>query len=498
MATLHSVEAGGDDAVLDGDGAPIDVVFQSKALRAELRDVPGPGAGGDIEHYDAIVVGAGLSGAVAAWQLTSGGGGLSNVAIVEARPRVGGRLYSSQGMKWLSSTAAFALDAAGVARPSGGTADDAGGAGGEGDAQDGVGDLGGAWIWPGQTAIQSVVESVGVETVVQEGPYGDGRMRVVGGALSIVDGLLRECGSAITLITGDAVTDVVGGSTVITASGRRADALAGVIVALPPRLTGQIIEFEPELPPRAAAALAACTTWMAAATKVAVHAPRRLWAEGAAAGSDLLPTEADALVEVYDSGPGAVLVGFAFPGTLERAKAKLKAEAETRGTEEPSTNPGADSADAGAAPAVTAELLPAGEEHSHAAVVVEQLARGLGAEAAKEIAEGGMFESLDWSTEVYTSGSDGAAAMGGHPRPGRRELREPLLFNEAKHKGRYRGVLVFAGSETDDDSPGLMEGAVRAGARAAEQLLANASDAHDISEQPRRLPSRRPQARWWR
>lgn len=83
---------------------------------------------GDVESVDVVVVGAGLSGLVAAKRLADHG---LNVRVIEAKSRVGGRL---------KSTTLF----------SGHTVDD-----------------GGAWVGPQQTAILALLRELGMETYPQ-------------------------------------------------------------------------------------------------------------------------------------------------------------------------------------------------------------------------------------------------------------------------------------------------------------------------------------------
>jgi len=207
-----------------------------------------------------VVVGAGLSGATAAWSLATQHS--SRVLVLEARDRVGGRLYSS------------------------------GGAGA-------VLDLGAAWTWPSHdVALGQVCKAVGVATRPQ---FDDGspvaelapgqprrfppsrtfseERRLAGGAAALPARLLEAAASAagdsfelrtscavsrIALVDGGAAVEVtyrrVGEGDV----GAEARVLAGcVVVAAPPRLVAAQVTFSPELPAPTARAMARSPTWMA-------------------------------------------------------------------------------------------------------------------------------------------------------------------------------------------------------------------------------------------
>jgi monoamine oxidase len=296
------------------------------------------------EASDYVILGAGLAGASASYFLRQKHPDAS-ILILEARDRTGGRL--------LTKTI------------------------GEG----GVADLGGAWIWPGQEVV-ALAARLGVSTIRQEGPYSDQRLRVVGGAALLVDTLLEKAGAEVVL--GAEVVSVrqeQGDEVCIsTAGGSEYAASKGVVVALPPRLAGHSIQFDPPLPSPVESALSDATTWMAATAKAAFQElPQQL---------------RGAVSEVY--GSAGISVAFVFG---DESQDRVEAEAEDA--------------------------------------------------------------FCNWSKERYTSGTEGAKAMGfGHPRPGPSALREVVT------QGRSTPV-VFAGAETDQVSPGLMDGAVRSGRRAA-------------------------------
>ncbi|MCA9701634.1 MAG: FAD-dependent oxidoreductase, partial [Myxococcales bacterium] len=91
----------------------------------------------ELPEYDAVIIGAGLSGLTAAWRLREAD---KRVRVIEARPRVGGRTYTS------------ALAGESV-------------------------DLGGQWIGPTQDRVLALCRYLGLETYEQHYADGKGKQR---------------------------------------------------------------------------------------------------------------------------------------------------------------------------------------------------------------------------------------------------------------------------------------------------------------------------------
>lgn len=243
------------------------------------------------ETYDAVVVGAGVSGLVAARRLVAAG--LTTV-VLEARDRVGGRLLT--------------LDAEGGGRV----------------------DLGASWFWPGEARVAAYVEEFGLgvhdQHLAGDALYHqpDGAQRLSGnpidvasfrfsaGAQGLAEALAadlpagtirRETPVAMVRAVDDALEVSAVGHTVI---GRH------VVLALPPGLIAATIAL-PGIDPALAGLLAATPVWMGSIAKVVVEFDRPFWREEGLAGAAI--SHHGPMREVHDlSGPGGVpaaLFGFA-------------------------------------------------------------------------------------------------------------------------------------------------------------------------------------------
>lgn len=242
------------------------------------------------QRYDAVVIGAGVSGLVAARSLV--GAGMSTV-VLEARDRVGGRLLS-------------------VAADGGGRLD-----------------LGASWFWPGETRVAAYVEELGV-AVHEQHLAGDalfhqpdGGQRLSGnpidvpcfrfshGAQELAESLAAGLPSGIVRrdtpvtmvrsVDGGLEVSSVGG----TVTGRH------VILAVPPGLIASSIAL-PGLDPALTRLIAATPVWMGAVTKVVVEFDRAFWREVGLSGSAI--SHHGPMREIHDlSGPDgfpAAIFGF--------------------------------------------------------------------------------------------------------------------------------------------------------------------------------------------
>ncbi|WPB83663.1 flavin monoamine oxidase family protein [Sediminicoccus rosea] len=341
-----------------------------------------------------LVVGAGLSGLAAAATLSAAG---IAVRVVEARPRIGGRVLTER-------------------RGTGGL------------------DLGAAWVWPDhQPLLARRLRELGLATLPQfeEGAflleersavrrlgyprrYDDAR-RLAGGmaalaealAARLPDGALR-LGSPVVGVTLDPTP------TLLLADGQRLAGLA-VILTLPPRLTARLT-FAPALPDDLRRTLLAHPTWMAPHAKAIAVYDRAFWREAGLAGTAM--SRRGPLAETVDLGAGGL---HALAGFIGWPAARRATDATGLG-----------------------------------AALREQLVRLFGPAAAmpREL----LIE--DWSASPFTAAPEDLAGPAGHPAPG-----DPRLA-QAWHDGR----IAFAGAETSAASPGLVEGALAAGERAAKVI----------------------------
>jgi monoamine oxidase len=350
---------------------------------------------------DVAIVGAGLCGLALARLLVARG---LDVQVIEARARLGGRVLTAH-----CEATSQALD------------------------------LGPAWFWPEtEQRIAALLGELGLASQAQHDP-GDalwlidpnrtperrsepggvhaGARRIEGGAACLVDALaaalpdgcvrtgvalrvLRDCGSFIELLP---------------TAGQPVRARQ-VVLALPPRLVHEQVQFDPPLPVAASEALAATPTWMAAQAKAVTTFAQPFWRAAGHSGNAFVRHAQAVLGEVFDvsvGGAGA-LGGFVALNAAQREHFR-------RG-------------------------LPL--------LIDSQLTQFYGPQA-----QDGHLHLQDWANETWTCS---ALDRTGPPEP---PLADPLL-----RQPLWAGRVFLGGSETAAHGAGHMEGALEAADRIAHAL----------------------------
>ncbi|VAW32844.1 hypothetical protein MNBD_CHLOROFLEXI01-4255, partial [hydrothermal vent metagenome] len=237
--------------------------------------------------YDVVIVGAGLSGLLAAKRLMQAS---LSVKILEARGRIGGRILSVH----------------------------------EGDF-----DLGPTWFWDNQPYIRRLMDELEVEAYEQYetglGIFDRGAemlpqrfappempisYRMVGGMQQLVDklaaGLLTD-----TVLSNTAVSTItLNNNTIIVETPSGHYRAQQVIVTLPPRLTAATVQFSPELPTNVTAAMQETQTWMGQAMKAVLVYKRPFWREAGLSG--LAVSYVGPVQQFHDATPADAHIGALF------------------------------------------------------------------------------------------------------------------------------------------------------------------------------------------
>ena len=316
--------------------------------------------------FDAVVVGAGVSGLHAAYRLGQRG---ASVAVLEARQRIGGRLVS--------------VEQAGVPL-----------------------DLGATWVWPGERRVLGLIEELGLTTFAHfdagdgcyDAPEGVQRvpaqamgagpsLRITGGSAALTDALRKRLDPEVVR-TGSVVRRIVDqgqgkgqsqGLAVVTDD----DTVVTrqVLLALPPALAVSSIDVDPPLPEAVAQLAANTPVWMGGIVKTVAVYERAFWRDAGFSGAAFSPR--GPLQEIHDlSGPGGT------PGALFGFTA----------------------------------LREPGQRAPDRAAVLDQLGRMWGPAAATPL----QLHVQDWSREAMTS-PPGVALLTGYERFGHPLLTQPHL-----------------------------------------------------------------------
>ncbi|SDX34587.1 flavin monoamine oxidase family protein [Hymenobacter psychrophilus] len=361
-----------------------------------------------------LILGAGLSGLVAARRLVAAG---RTVRVLEARDRVGGRTHAVP------------------AHPGGGHSSGA------------LADLGATWGWSHQPQLLALARELHLApfeqystgaTAYETGgtvhrlphPSGSaGYLRFAGGAAALAQAVAAALPAGTVQLGARAtgLRQLADGVEVTTKENGqpRTYRAAAVVVALPPRLAGYSLQFEPALSAAVQAAQQQTPTWMSHSMKSLVTYETPFWRELGWSGFGV--SQQGPLTEIHDATPpegqpGVLFGFFAAPHALRNA------------------------------PVAARE-----------AAVVAQLVRLFGPAAARPLA----YQELDWTREPFTSTPADEAPPLAVPLQGPPELRVPL----------WQDRLIWAGAETATGEWGRLDGAVEVGERAARQVLAGAAAA---------------------
>ena len=261
---------------------------------------------------DVVIVGAGVSGLVAARRLVAGG---LDVVVLESRDRVGGRLRSHT------------------------------------DDNGNRLDLGATWFWPGERHVEALIEELGIRThphhLAGDALYHDppnASKRLAGNPIDVPSGRFTDGAASVAEALADQLPDGVldltspvrsvtvienehGRAIRVERAGGAVDA-GHVIIALAPALAVDRIRFEPPLADQIAGLARVTPVWMGAIAKVIVRYPAPFWRARGLSGSAI--SHVGPMRELHDiCGPGgdpAALFGFVplAPDTAPPAQEQLR------------------------------------------------------------------------------------------------------------------------------------------------------------------------------
>ncbi|MFY0616034.1 flavin monoamine oxidase family protein [Shimia sp.] len=255
---------------------------------------------------DVAIIGGGLAGLTLARHLLHAG---VDFQLLEARDRFGGRIKT-------------------------------------GHVGAGYYDLGPAWFWPGQPRMAALTLDLGLSIFEQ---YSEGALCVEdehgrvarGGGFASMQGSLRVAGGLGGLIVSladtlprerlhlqTAATRITKNTVVVhTLEGLRTITAQRIVIALPPRLAQDAIEFEPTLDAETRQIMQNVPTWMAGQAKIVAVYDHPFWRAAGLSGDVM--SRRGPMVEIHDASPAEgepfALFGFVgVPAETRQDQAMLK------------------------------------------------------------------------------------------------------------------------------------------------------------------------------
>lgn len=296
-------------------------------------------------------------------------------------------------------------------------------------------DMGGAWIWPHhQPHIRQLTSELNIRTFPQ--PDDPSSTRIDGGAVRLIreiantlpDESIRLNSPVTHCKLEESKNDASGEATIRVETANQETFFARrVVFAVPPRLIWEHVTFDPPLSQSKQSALASSHTWMAGVTKVALVYSNNFW--DTQSSNMGLPAGAEGpAFQVYDSSAADGSVHALTFFTLVPPKT----------------------------PAYSDDAILARQVADQMANVWTYLRRPQFSQQAHSYSS---FHVFRWPIQKFVSEDSQPSQIHPHPMP-IKALSEP----------EWNGRLLFAGSETDLNSPGVMEGAVSAAKRVLEVL----------------------------
>ncbi|MEP0942778.1 MAG: FAD-dependent oxidoreductase [Rhizobiaceae bacterium] len=301
-----------------------------------------------------------------------------------------------------------------------------------------IGDLGPTWVWPPyQSSVRHWLDRMKLKTFPQyeQGdalldveanapptrqflPGQHGMARIAGGPSAFIDAHIAAI-EAERVLLGYAVCKISNsnGSFRIDCSNNKSVVAEKVIVAAPLRIIAEHIDWSDLLDDQTISIMRDAPTWMATQAKVTVMYDQPFWREKGLSGR--IASRLGPMVEIHDhcgeNGLPAALFGFVgWPPDVRQQQ-------DTR------------------------------------SAIIDQLVRCFGDEAA-------MFNQLeicDWSTRSTICSRRDLETLPEHPR----------RLHDTMRMGFCGDRLFFAVAETASESPGLIDGALECGGRAARQVI---------------------------
>ncbi|MFY2307143.1 flavin monoamine oxidase family protein [Lysinibacillus fusiformis] len=357
-----------------------------------------------------IIVGAGLSGLRTASLLTAQG---IKCIVLESRDRIGGRILSISDSK----------------RP-----------------ELGKFDVGPTWFWPQyEKTITNLAEELNLRTFAQ---YTKGAMlserykdslperyilpenhearsvRFTGGVQSLIDAIAKTIPEGVVELSTRVKAiqlDKDGAITVVAelANGmKKLLSAAAVILALPPRIIANNIEFSPSIPPNLISDLLNKPTWMAGQAKVVAIYERPFWRELGLSG--YVSSWVGPLQEIHDASPekgsGAL---FGFLGIPAKIRNEIG-------------------------------------EDKILGLILDQLVKLFGTQAQN--VSGILYK--DWSFDIETTVEEDLEPLRDYP-----------IYGQSHFVGAWENKIIFAGTETNSQFGGHLEGALLSAEKAVSEIL---------------------------